>query len=454
MTAGFDILARPHSREEAQAWIGTEFGNEGNYYLKQLWDVPPDRLAVVKLGGEIVARDLPHLAGSIAVLSALRLYPVIVHGGGPQINAALEAEGIPENKIDGKRVTDERSLPIVHRALSGVNRAITNALSDLGVDNVGYSERIFTAEVTDERLGYVGDVTDVNIRAIQQTVGEAKVPVLSCFGGDIYGRPLNINGDSAATALAKVLQPHRYLSVTDVRGVLRDDEVIPFLDASNGQIEELIANKVITKGMIPKTREARDLARMLPDGSSVVILSARGILAEFFTNAGSGTMVAPGQKVYFHSSINAASQEVMRTHIDKGYKTQGHQARLVDNYFEKLPKDAEYFDVPRMGFAIVLPGENGDPAYIDKLVVTEEGRGKGVTELLIKNIGKHHKEGIYWRTGRDKDRLHRHYFNFATSIEKSGDWVVFLRDVDPVARQRIIESAVQRERTIAYDTES
>jgi acetylglutamate kinase len=267
---------------------------------------------VVKYGGH--AMGDPELAASfgrdIALLKQVGVNPVVVHGGGPQINAMLERLAIKSTFIAGLRVTDAAMVEVVEMVLSGsVNKQVTALINAAGALAVGISgkdgglilAKKLTRTVVDpdnpmERvldLGFVGEPDHVDVRVIHALTGSGLIPVIAPVGMGLDGQTYNINSDDAAGAIAGALGATRLLMLTDVPGVLdADRNLVPELSAAGAR--EAIAAGVITGGMIPKVPNCLKAVREGARGA--VILDGRvahAVLLELFTQAGPGTLIHP-----------------------------------------------------------------------------------------------------------------------------------------------------------------
>lgn len=435
-------------------------GPESEYFIEQMRSRPPEQFAVIKVGGATVRDDLHQLTGDLAALSSLGLTPVIVHGGNPQINADLAEHGIPETKIDGKRVTDEATLGSVERGLGQVNATIVEALQTRGVPVTGITGGVFKAKQVDGPLGLVGDVTSMDTDAILEAIEQGSIPVVSCFGQSEDGQKLNINGDSAASALASQLQTDRYIALSDVPGVLDDNHtVIPVLNGSD-TAEELIIDGTIDGGMIPKVRDAFDLLAKLPDSSTIVITSPDHLLRELFTNQGAGTILRRGDAILPASTTDAVDKKRITDIIERSFGKQ-----LDRNYFDNLPESAKIFVAGEdyKGVAVVIPddGANGhvEPAYVDKLAVNPEDQGYGVGDELIRKVCQEHPEGVYWRVSKDNESLQWYRSRgLGQEYDPGGKFLVFFTEqVPPELRVRLAAAAVALRETVipvAHDTVS
>jgi acetylglutamate kinase len=265
---------------------------------------------VIKYGGHAMAeQELAVTFGrDVAWLQLSGLYPVVVHGGGPQINAMLERLNVKSTFVDGLRVTDEKMVEVVEMVLAGtVNKQVASLITQAGVMAVGLSgkdgglirARKMTRTKRDpdsniERvldLGYVGEPEQIDTRVLEALKGAEIVPVIAPVGLGPDGRTYNINADTVAGAVAGALRAKRLLMLTDVPGVLdRDKRLIPELTAS--QAEALMADGTISGGMIPKVEHC--LAAVRAGAEAAVILDGRvphAILLELFTEQGAGTLI-------------------------------------------------------------------------------------------------------------------------------------------------------------------
>jgi acetylglutamate kinase len=255
---------------------------------------------VIKYGGS--AMDDPELresfAGDVTLLAMVGIRPVVVHGGGPQISAAMARDGIEPTWVDGLRVTDEATIAVVQRTLVGViNPEIVRFLNLRGAPAIGVNgldADLFSATRRDSRLGYVGDITNVNSRLIQGIVDNGLVPVVASIARGDDGRVYNVNADTAAGRLAGALGAQKLVYLTDVEGVYRDPDdpstLISRMDLTD--LRQILLE--IDGGMLPKLRS---VAEALEAGvSQAHILDGRtqhALLLEVFTSEGIGTMVTP-----------------------------------------------------------------------------------------------------------------------------------------------------------------
>ncbi len=262
------------------------------------------KVVVVKYGGNAMINDQlkQQVMEDIVLLWLIGVRIVLVHGGGPEINDLMDRLGKKPEFVDGLRVTDKETVDIVQMVLSGkINKTLVNMLESRGGRAIGISGMdgsLITAEAKDPRLGYVGRVTDVNIKPVFDLLEKGYIPVISTVGSDHGGNVYNINGDTAAAFIAGALGAERLIMMTDIDGILLDkndpSSLIPELNVS--EIEALTKSGVISGGMIPKVECC--LEALSGGVKNVVILDGRvphSILMELLTNEGAGTWIHGGE---------------------------------------------------------------------------------------------------------------------------------------------------------------
>ena len=262
------------------------------------------KIVVVKYGGNAMINEQrkQQVMEDIVLLWLIGVKPVLVHGGGPEISELMGKLGKTSEFIDGLRVSDKETVDIAQMVLAGkINKTLVNLLQMEGGKAMGISGmdgRLIEAKIMDERLGYVGEITNVNAMPILDLLEKGYIPVISTLGCDAEGNTYNINGDTAAAWIAGALRAQRMILMTDIAGILRDRDdpasLIPELtpDEAIG----LQASGVISGGMIPKVNCCIEAIRKGVE--NVVIMDGRvphAILLELLTDEGAGTMVKGGQ---------------------------------------------------------------------------------------------------------------------------------------------------------------
>jgi len=254
---------------------------------------------VIKLGGHAMGSDaaMESFASDVVLMRQVGVNPVVVHGGGPMINDMLRRLDIQSEFVNGKRVTDAATMDVVEMVLSGVvNKRIVQAINRAGGRAVGLSGKdanLMMCDQTDPDLGLVGTPAQIDPSILRTLFEQSMIPVIAPLGAGREGETFNINGDTAAGAIAGALKADRLLLLTDVSGVKNAaGEVVTDLTAD--QIRALTQEGVIAGGMIPKTETALDA--IASGVRAVVILDGRApnaCLLELFTNHGAGSIIRP-----------------------------------------------------------------------------------------------------------------------------------------------------------------
>ena len=258
-----------------------------------------NKILVIKYGGNAMINEELKAAvmGDIVLLSLIGIKVVLVHGGGPEISEMLNKIGKKSEFVNGLRVTDKETVDIVQMVLAGkVNKSLVNFIQNIGGKAIGLcgtDGHMIEAEMKDPALGYVGEITDIDTTPILDVLDKGYIPVISTIGCDKEGNIYNINADTAAAKIAGKLQAESFISMTDIRGLLRDKDdeetVIPVVNVS--EAPQLIHEGIISGGMIPKIECCIEAIRQ--GVGQVFIIDGRvphSILIEVLTDEGIGTM--------------------------------------------------------------------------------------------------------------------------------------------------------------------
>lgn len=255
-------------------------------------------VVVVKFGGNAMGDDsaMADFARDIVLMRQVGVNPVVVHGGGPMINDLLKRLGIESRFVRGKRVTDQATVEVVEMVLSGlVNKRIVQAINDQGGRAVGLSGKdddLMVCEADDPELGFVGKPVEMNVQVLRDLFDAGIIPVVAPVAtGMADNETFNVNGDTAAGAIAGALAADRLLLLTDVPGV-KDGTGQVVTQLHPDQVRAMIADGTISGGMIPKVETA--LYALDQGVRAVVILDGRvanACLLELFTDHGAGSMI-------------------------------------------------------------------------------------------------------------------------------------------------------------------
>ena len=264
--------------------------------VKKYTDKYKDELIVIKYGGNVfIDRNIfNNFISDLSILNKLGLSIIIVHGGGPRIKRELEKSNIQSKFIRGLRVTDEKIINIVEDVLIDFNEDIVNSLSEKDSKAVSINTRknnVIGVIPEAEELGFVGIPNQINVDIIKDIIKKKSIPIISPLGLDKNNQTYNINGDTAAGAIAKSLKCRRLLLMTNVEGVLNKEKKL-IEEISSSEILEMINNETITEGMIPKINTCLDAVNNEVTGVGIIDgRKKHSILFELFSDKGAGTLI-------------------------------------------------------------------------------------------------------------------------------------------------------------------
>jgi len=258
------------------------------------------KTVVVKYGGNaMINPDLKQqVMDDIVLLWLIGVKVVLIHGGGPEITGMMDKLGKKPEFVEGLRVTDKETVDIVQMVLAGkVNKTLVTMLEKRGGNAIGLcgmDGKLIEAKMKSEKLGYVGEVTKINIGPVADILEKGYIPVISTLGCDEEGNAYNINADTAAAHIAGALGAERFILMTDIAGILKDKDdpstLIPEISLS--EADSLFESGIISSGMIPKVQCC--VTAIKAGVKNVVIMDGRvhhSILMELLTNEGAGTLV-------------------------------------------------------------------------------------------------------------------------------------------------------------------
>ena len=278
-----------------------EFENQANIITQVLPYIKEyqGEVLVIKYGGNAMTdSNLKKLVmNDILLLSTVGIKVVLVHGGGPEINQMLSKTNKKSKFLNGLRVTDDETMDIVQMVLAGkTNKDLVNLIGSIGGRAIGLSGvdgKLIVAKKLNEELGNVGDITKINSQIIYDMMDKGYIPIISTIACDDDGNVYNINADTAASAIAGALKAKALITMTDIKGLMRDikdeNSLIPEVKVS--EVKALVKEGIISGGMIPKIESCVEAIRQGVE--KVFIIDGRlphSILIEVLTNAGVGTM--------------------------------------------------------------------------------------------------------------------------------------------------------------------
>ncbi|WP_300530985.1 acetylglutamate kinase [Maricaulis sp.] len=416
-------------------------GKEIREYLQRFSGLKQERFAVIKVGGAIIRDELDSLAAALAFLQSVGLSPIVVHGGGPQLDMALSEAGIETERVDGLRVTRETSIPVIRQTLTTANLAIVDAIREAGGQAASIPTGVFEAELVDEAaLGRVGEPSNVRLDLVAAAARAGQAPVLTCLGETRDGRLVNINADSAVRALVHALQPYKIVFLTGTGGLLDDEGAIISSINLATDFQDLLDADWVSGGMQLKIEEIKRLLDDLPLTSSVSITKPAELTRELFTHAGAGTLVRKGERI-----------------LEVGDMAQLDLARLdglVGAAFGR-PTVAGYWDGLALDRAIVTENYRaaalttglGDLVYLDKFAVLDEARGEGLGRAVWQRLIDYAPQ-LLWRSRTDNP-VNGFYFDQCHGAVRRDEWTVFWRgELDPAAIAPLIDEVFARPATL------
>ncbi|CED84752.1 acetylglutamate kinase arg6 [Phaffia rhodozyma] len=409
------------SRNEVERYLRI-FTNSSSPSGSSQGVLPQAKFAVLKIGGAILTNELQDLALSLSFLNRLGLYPIVLHGAGPQLNEILEAEGVVPDYIDGIRITDAKTLQIARRVFLEENLKLVNALEELGTRARPIPTGVFTAEYLDkEKYHFVGKITKVDKTPIEASIRAGALPILTSLAETEDGQLLNVNADVAAGELAKILEPMKVLYINEkgglFHGVTGDKISVINLDE---EYDALMKESWVRYGTKLKLREIKDLLDYLPRSSSVAIISADNIQKELFTDSGAGTMIRRGYKLYKSSSIETVGTDKLRNVFAQLDPEVLSGRTSVAQEFSQL-KDTPYtvygdetFDV-----VAVVSHPEGEVPVMTKFLATRNGVLNSVVDNVFDTIKKDHRK-LFWTAKTDDENRAWHFERADGSFTRAG----------------------------------
>lgn len=406
-------------------------GKEIRAYLQRFSEVDQSRFAVIKIGGAILGEQLEETASALAFLHTVGLTPIVLHGGGPQLDAALKERGVPGKKVDGLRVTDAQTLDVARDVFVGENIKLVEAVRQQGVEAEGLITGVIDAEYLDrDKLGLVGEPKTIRQGLVSSVVRSGAMPILTCLGIVPGGQIVNINGDSATRALVAALQPMKIVFLTGVGGLLdRNGKIMHSINLAS-DYEKLMNADWVEGGMRLKLQEIKRLLEASPLSTSVSITTPSGLIQELFTHGGSGTLVRMGEavpstadkKTLDGARLEALVEDAFARKLKPGWwdSVTLHEAHVSDSY--------------RAGAILT---KLDDFVYLDKFAVVEDARGEGLSRTVWRSFTKTNPS-FFWRS-RTANGFNAFYHDVADGCVKSGPWTVFWKGESDWARiERVV----------------
>ncbi|KAG9307208.1 hypothetical protein G9A89_017036 [Geosiphon pyriformis] len=412
---------------------------EVEVYLRHFSSVESQKFAVIKVGGAVLTEELDSLASSLTFLNRVGLYPIVIHGAGPQLNKLLLEAGVEPIYEEGIRVTDSKTLEIAREVFLEANLKLVEALERLGTRARPIPGGVFIADYLDkERYGYVGKIKGVHKKVVEASIKAGALPILTSLAETPGGQILNVNADVAAGELARVMEPLKIIYLSE-KGGLFNGETGKKIDVINLDEEygDYMAQPWVKYGIRLKIREIKELLDHLPRTSSVAITSASQLHKELFTDSGSGTLIRRGYRLMKHNSLETVNKEKL-TELLKLDPLVASDSMGTISFLEDLSKKSYtlYRDEPLEVMAVVTHKSSGlkDIAVLEKFVSTKNGILNNVTDnvwSMVRNdwpklawIVSDHDENKAWHF----DKSEGSYSNRKQTIFWYG-----IKDVDEIS---------------------
>ncbi|KJY00717.1 N-acetyl-gamma-glutamyl-phosphate reductase/acetylglutamate kinase like protein [Zymoseptoria brevis] len=429
---------------------------EVQQYLAQFTSVSSQQFAVIKVGGAILTDYIDVLCASLRNLNQMGLYPVIIHGGGPQLNDLLQKAGVEPQYSEGIRITDGKTLGIARKLFLQENLKLVEALESWGVRARPITSGVLMAEYKDkDTYHFVGEVNQVNAEGVRAAIADGYIPVLTCMAESEDGQVLNVNADKAAAELAKELVPLKIVYLSE-KGGLHNKETGKLIEAINLDEEYDAYMKMpwVIHGTRSKIRDIKTLLDDLPRSSSVAIIHPESLERELFTHSGAGTLIRRGTKLLQASSLKEFGN------LDKLKETLVREregldaANVVDGYLEILESRPfrAYYDESMEALAIVLPPQEGSTAlgHLATLTMTRSAWLSNIADNVFQNLKRDFPK-LAWTVKQDDENLTWFSEKADGSIARQGEVLFWYGIESPDEVRELMSEFVQHGRQMFGD---
>ncbi|SCU82588.1 LANO_0B06832g1_1 [Lachancea nothofagi CBS 11611] len=410
---------------------------EVEQYLKYFTSVSQQQFAVIKVGGAIISDNLQELASCLAFLYHVGLYPIILHGTGPQVNGRLEAQGVEPDYIDGIRITDERTMAVVRQCFLEQNLKLVTALEQLGVRARPITSGVFTAEYLDkDKYKLVGNINGVCKDPIEAAIKAGALPILTSLAETPSGQTLNVNADIAAGELARIFEPLKIVYLNEKGGIINGEtkEKVSMINLDE-EYEDLMQQSWVKYGTKLKIREIKDLLDYLPRSSSVAIINVQDLQKELFTDSGAGTMIRRGYKLMKRSSLGEfPSSDSLRKALQRDLDiSSGVQSAATYLRDLESAEFVSYSDEPLEVLAIVK--EKKVVPQLDKFLCSETGWLNNVADNVFSSL-KRDFSALQWVVREDDENIGWHFSKCEGSYLKNGKVLFWygVKDINTVSQ--------------------
>ena len=398
---------------------------EVQQYLSHFSSVSSQQFAVIKVGGAIITDHLHTLSSALAFLNHIGLYPIVVHGAGPQLNKRLEAAGVEPQFENGIRITDGKTLALARSLFLEENLKLVEELENLGVRARPITSGVFTAEYLDrEKYDLVGKINRVDKAPIEAAIRAGCLPILTSMAETDEGQVLNVNADVAAGELARDLQPLKIVYLSEKGGLFNADtgEKISAINLDE-EYDHLMTQWWVRHGTRLKIKEIRELLVDLPRTSSVAIIHPADLQKELFTDTGAGTLIRRGNKVHVRSDLSQfPEKEAVKEALVRNREGLDATA-TVERFLESLKTRPfmAYSDEPMEALAVVLPpASESSLAHLATFTITKSGWLTNVADNVFASIKKDHPK-LVWTVREDDENLTWFFDKADGSLSRQGE---------------------------------
>ena len=404
-------------------------GKEIRTYLSRFSQLDQSRFAVIKIGGAILQSRLEETAAALALLHTVGLTPIVLHGGGPQLDERLANEGIVSDKVDGLRVTTSEVLDVARETFTAQNISLVEAVRDQGVSAHGLTQGAFDAEIIDrDKYGFVGEPAELHLDLLRSIVNSGAIPILTCLGVARGGQLVNMNADSATRLLVHVIQPMKIIFLVDSGGLRDSDGRIMESINLASDYDDLMSQDWVHSGMRLKLAEIRRLLDDSPHSTSVSITSPSTLVRELFTHGGAGTLVRKGEEIVKYETKADLDRDRIQDLVQGAFGR-----KLERRWWEDLDLSAAYVSESYRAGAVVTHLD--DFSYLDKFAIHESARGEGLARTVWTHVTRDFPV-LFWRS-RSDNRFNAFYAKEADGSVKQNHWTIYWigeTDFDKISR--------------------
>jgi N-acetyl-gamma-glutamyl-phosphate reductase / acetylglutamate kinase len=428
---------------------------EVQQYLSHFKSVEPNSFAVIKVGGAILTQFADELCSSLSFLYTVGLYPIIVHGGGPQLNQLLKDAGVEPKFEGGIRITDAKTLSVARKLFLGENHKLVQKLEEHGVRAQTLSFAVLEADFLDQdKYGYVGKITKVHTERIQTAINCGYMPIMMSMAETDEGQILNVNADVVAAELARALKPLKVVYLSEKGGLFDEQEQKISAINLDEEYDHLMSQEWFKYGNRLKLKESKELLDTLPRSSSVAIIHPHDLQKELFTDSGAGTLIRRGNKLSSTTNLDGFD-DVQKLKDVLVRDREGPDAReTVDRYVDFMAQNpfSAYFDPEMNALAVVLPPKDTRSySTLATLTMTKSGWLTNVVDNIFDRLKQDHPK-LVWTVWDDDEHLTWFYEKADGSLVRNGAYLFWYGIEDPQELKDVMTEFKAHGRAMAGDS--